>query len=1839
MHFHPHSDREPSKPGGGLAVFAALTCLAALLLLLLGNAPAQPALAQSLLPATKAPLSPQAGFPVTTRSRDQMLPALAYNTTDGEYLVVWEDVFSDSDHDIYFRRLDLYGNPIGSETAVAGSSIFQSRPAVAYNQQQNRYLVVWEHHYSATDYDIYGRLLEADGNPLTAEFAIAQLSNMESSPDVTYNYPMNEFLVAWARRIGDPEFGQRDIYVQRVESNGELTGSPVGAAVSANNETEPTLEHGVVYLVAWQGIQPGTGEYGIYAQRLSNDAALLGSAINVVTWEYDQLNPQVAFNGWTLEFLVAWEDHHWGWGADWDINAQRLNTDGALVGSLFGVSWDNSNHRLNPDVAYNLGANEFMAAWEYEFSGSDHDVYRRRIASDASLPEAESSVSAGSAWEGNPVLVSNELDDFLIVWEDYRSSAVSGADLYAVLVTVPLPPTATPTATHTSTATPTRTHTPTATRTNTPTATATNTSTPTATRTATPTPTQSSTPTGTPTPTRTGTPTPTGTRTPTLTTTPTLTSTPSSLPDLMVTDLWNEAGQVCFQILNSGGAPASAGHVASLYVDGAPAASLAAPAALDAGGRWSGCFEIAYTCSLPADELQVQADSTNLVAEADEVNNSLVEAWSCDQTPPLLLAGPEVLNITTSSAVVRWQTDEPATSAVVYGALAGWYGSVVYNGSLVTQHELTLSGLLPAQTYHLQVESADAAGNLVTSPDLVFSTALLPDNQDPNVLVFDPGLIHGSQRIAVLAEDNLGLDRVECRLDAALFFTDYNAPYYCSLDSGSFVDGSHVFSARAIDLAGRFAISELPVTIANPPDLSAPTVTILSPAPYEVLSGKATIVAQVSDDNGLFRVDFLVDGVPVGKQIFTGGPVKFKTVSQVWDTTTSTNGSHRIAVKVMDIDLKTNFTTVDVEVNNTVPPILVVTQHEVTRYGNNFTVRLTVKNAGTQQARDVSISESLSAFQAISHTNTLSDPAQFEAYYYPSLHKGEVAITGLENINAGESKMYDFSVVPVLEFPSQSPPSIGETIKLGFKDPGGKFYSYQLTSELSHDTSGLSLQQAFDAAVLTADYLILTNPHRLLWEELANSFLGVDTFPVLSEMALLAVHPQGVLGYALTSNRDEIRNLILPGGAWAKKLHANFSKAGQGYLLLVGEIEIVPSWLATGYNITWSNSTCVNSEANLSDLFYANTGGSGAPELIVGRIIGNTAADLRTALRTSNAVYEGQPGYSFDRGSAFLVSGTDGNLSIQNSFVSTIEAISKTLRSEFSVDVLHFKDFAANLRDDEFRDRAPGDDVLVFDGHGDVNDWADWSTTDFPGNPAAVPPVPPLSFGGVNPLAFGLACLAGSYEDHTSNTPCTFGGSDNNIGEAFLASGAAVYIGSTELSSVNINSAAGTQFFDTYWKPNVTIGKALTDLETANWNGGTAWRYWISEYNLYGDPKYGAAASYAADSASAPAEKTGLLPGPLADLVIPVPAYTLYRLDGWDYLDIPGGQLPVETGAYRLPYYRALVSFPAGYRVQDVQLTALADPQALHGLHIPVVENYIAFSPAVNSRPPRRTAQPSQPAAAKPSGPFAWALTELPDGSSLLDLSLYAVVYNPLTAEGLFYPEYSFHINYTQSPLNVSLLHTSQSAYPQGELVLADLEVQNSAAARDVVVSAVVRRLASDEYTSSLLLRTLHDLQGAASFAVTWNSAGYPVGDYAVEVTLQDPGGEVLERRSAAFQLGVTSGAITAFSAGPEQYVPGDGILFLLDFTNTGSTFLSGAAVFRLYDAAGALLAEFSQPFSGLAPAQALQFQQVWDSASAPAGVYGVRAHVVYNGSATDPVHALLSSMRRVYLPDVHNSY
>ncbi|HPF95305.1 MAG TPA: hypothetical protein PLR08_02015 [bacterium] len=98
---------------------------------------------------------------------------------------------------------------------------------------------------------------------------------------------------------------------------------------------------------------------------------------------------------------------------------------------------------------------------------------------------------------------------------------------------------------------------------------------------------------------------------------------------------------------------------------------------------------------------------------------------ACGDTQGPIISNIRVVNITSSTAMVLWDTDEPATTAFYYGLTTGYTGGFIGDGTLVTSHSVSLTNLTPETLYHFRINGTDGLGNTSVTLDNTFTTLAL----------------------------------------------------------------------------------------------------------------------------------------------------------------------------------------------------------------------------------------------------------------------------------------------------------------------------------------------------------------------------------------------------------------------------------------------------------------------------------------------------------------------------------------------------------------------------------------------------------------------------------------------------------------------------------------------------------------------------------------------------------------------------------------------------------------------------------------------------------------------------------------------------------------------------------------------------------------------------------------------------------------------------------------------------------------------------------------------------------------------------------------------------------
>ncbi len=397
-------------------------------------------------------------------------PKVVYNSTDHEYLVVWNEfmtvwpVFGP----VMGRRLAANGEKLGPPFKIFDSGV---KADVVYDPDNDRYCVVCESNFTA-------RLcfLDAKGKNIGAPQPYAN----SSFPKIYYNTLDHNFLLIFIH-LEDTGSGtcNRSLRAMAIDGNG-VAGTQNNVATLTNDSCtagtyfaaayapiDSTLTPNGRYLVGVGSVEaplymlnrdgnrvlvkPGTGGTG-YEINFNADAEI---AENLdIAFGYRQGNAQDPV------FLVIWgersnnkyyDNNQWTGIYGGVVDADLDDYSGEINNYTFPISlqWTHAvsaAETWNPKAGYNPATGRFVVTWR-ETPGpspdprdlAEHNHIRAETLKtlDPGYPGGNILLSKdiGAADPGLPALAANG-PSALTVWQDNRNSATSMSDIFGTLINV-----------------------------------------------------------------------------------------------------------------------------------------------------------------------------------------------------------------------------------------------------------------------------------------------------------------------------------------------------------------------------------------------------------------------------------------------------------------------------------------------------------------------------------------------------------------------------------------------------------------------------------------------------------------------------------------------------------------------------------------------------------------------------------------------------------------------------------------------------------------------------------------------------------------------------------------------------------------------------------------------------------------------------------------------------------------------------------------------------------------------------------------------------------------------------------------------------------------------------------------------------------------------------------------------------------------------------------------------------------------------------------------------------------------------------------------------------------
>ena len=360
------------------------------------------------------------------------------------------------------------------------------------------------------------------------------------------------------------------------------------------------------------------------------------------------------------------------------------------------------------------------------------------------------------------------------------------------------------------------------------------------------------------------------------------------------------------------------GQTVAFYVDGALSSTLPIKTAAASNGAPFDMGTLPYTFygaffSGSLDEVRVY---TQVLTTADVARLAAGVTAAPDTTPPTVsitapAGGQSVqgtVNVTAAAA------DNVGVTSVQFKLDGANLGSPVTTAPYQTSWNTAgLTG-----THTLSAVASDAAGNTGTAAAVAVTIATA-DSTPPSISISAPCVgqsVQGTVTVSANASDNVGVTRVQFLVDGQNLGNPLTtAPYQVSWNTAG-LTGTHTLSAVASDAAGNTGTApSISVTVSSV-DTTPPSISISAPGTGQSVQGTVTVSANASDNVGVTRVQFMVNGQNLGS------PVTLAPFQTSWNTTglTGTQTLSAVAFDAAGNSGTANAVTVTIAASDSTPP-------------------------------------------------------------------------------------------------------------------------------------------------------------------------------------------------------------------------------------------------------------------------------------------------------------------------------------------------------------------------------------------------------------------------------------------------------------------------------------------------------------------------------------------------------------------------------------------------------------------------------------------------------------------------------------------------------------------------------------------------------------------------------------------------------------------------------------------------------------------------------------------------------------------------------------------------------
>jgi hypothetical protein len=317
-------------------------------------------------------------------------------------------------------------------------------PSIAWDESYQIYCIVFEEVFSATDHDVIFTFEDAAGNPVWAGYTDTGLSDYWANPDVANNNQYDNFFVV--AEVGLPGGGARAIHGRTLDANTAALGADVlvsttdvgGEKINATIGGDPFGSGTVNYAVAWQRIFSAGFDDDIHYRYVTPAGVLVGAGTGMIDNSGSTLDrhPRIS------KSCGGGGVHHVVWQREvsptnHDVYAAELDYQGNItIGSTAVVNGGGSE--TAPAASTRLDASgQWLLVWEYDYI-SDRDIYASLMTGVTASPAIDLSYVESSYRYGTGTYLQDQRHPaadsdgarFAVAYSESYASSATDYDMY-----------------------------------------------------------------------------------------------------------------------------------------------------------------------------------------------------------------------------------------------------------------------------------------------------------------------------------------------------------------------------------------------------------------------------------------------------------------------------------------------------------------------------------------------------------------------------------------------------------------------------------------------------------------------------------------------------------------------------------------------------------------------------------------------------------------------------------------------------------------------------------------------------------------------------------------------------------------------------------------------------------------------------------------------------------------------------------------------------------------------------------------------------------------------------------------------------------------------------------------------------------------------------------------------------------------------------------------------------------------------------------------------------------------------------------------------------------------